>query len=191
MVLHGLTKPCLAYMFIQILIVGTNLHFCTQYLQNLVAAINNHLRYDTIPAFTHFYPCSPAKQEDIDTEGTALLLSVFDYNVIGANGFVGMCVVACKDIPQMVSTEASLTDPNSPQQINLTLPLFRYTNATPVFVELDARAGLEDDKAGDFFKTNKHLNLLGDLHQLRRYSSVLDSMSLPPMKKLDFSFKLN
>ena len=121
-----------------------------------------------------------------------MLLTVFDYNVIGANEYVGMCVVGCKDIPRLASPEASLTDPDAAQQANLTLPLFRYTTETPVFAELDARAGLGDEKANDFFKTSKYLNLLGNLHQIRRYASVLDSMSLPPMKKIDFScLKLN
>lgn len=102
---------------------------------------------------------------EIDYEGTALVLSVFDHDIVGANDFAGMCVVACKDIPQLASTEASLTDPNAPQRVNLTLPLFRYTHETPAFAELDARARLGDDKASNFFKVNK--KLLGQLSDLR------------------------
>lgn len=101
-------------------------------------------------------------------------MTIFDYNVIGANEFTGMCVVDCKDIPQMASPQASLTDPNAPQRKNLTLPVFRYTSETPVFVEIDARARLGDDKANDFFKTCKNTNLLGNLHQLRHNTSVFD-----------------
>ena len=108
---------------------------------------------------------SPAQQTEIDFEGAILLLSVFDHDIVGANDFAGMCVVACKDIPQLVSSEASLTDPNAPQRMNLTLPLFRYTHETPAFVELDARARLRDDKASEFFKVNK--KFLGHLSHIR------------------------
>lgn len=116
-------------------------------------------------------------------------MTVFDYNLIGYNKFVGMCVVACKDIPQLSSPESSLTDPSSAQQANLKLPLFRFTSETPAFVELDTRAGLGDEKANDFFKAHRYYDLLGDLHSVRCYASVLDAMSLPPMKKS--SFKLS
>ena len=102
---------------------------------------------------------------EIDYEGTALLLSVFDHDIVGSNDFAGMCVVACEDIPRLSSPEDSLTDPNAPQRVNLTLPLFRYSHETPAFVELDARARLGDDKASDFFKVNK--KLLGHLSDLR------------------------
>lgn len=120
------------------------------------------------------YTYRPAKQSEIDTEGTVLLLTVFDYNVIGFNEFVGMCAVACKDIPQMASPQASLSDPNAPQRKNFTLPIFRYTSETPVFLELDGRARMGDIKANEFFRTNKSLNLLGNLHQLRHNTSVFD-----------------
>ena len=96
-------------------------------------------------------------------EGTVLLLSVFDHDIVGANDFAGMCVVACKDIPRLASPEESLMDPRSPQKKNLTLPLFHYAKATPAFVELDARAHLGDTKAADFFKVNKYHKLLGNL----------------------------
>ena len=119
----------------------------------------------------------------MDFHGAVLLLSVFDHDLVGANDFAGMCVVACKDIPRMVSPEASLTDPRTPQRKNLTLPLFRYSSETPPFVELDVRAHLGDDKANDFFKTSRTHNLLGSLHQFRRRISVFDSMNLQSMKK--------
>ena len=125
----------------------------------------------------------PAKQQEVDADGTVLLLTVFDYNLIGYNEFVGMCAVACKDIPRLASPESSLTDPSSAQQANLKLPLLRYMTETPAFLELDIRAGLGDEKANDFFKTHKYYNLLGDLHAVRRYASVLDAVNLPPMKK--------
>ena len=122
-----------------------------------------------IDTFLH----SPAQQTEIDFEGAILLLSVFDHDIVGANDFAGMCVVACKDIPQLVSSEASLTDPNAPQRMNLMLPLFRYTTETPAFAELDIRARLGDDKASEFFKVNK--KLLGHLSRLRH---LLSSRSL-------------
>ena len=96
----------------------------------------------------------------MDVEGTVLLLSVFDSDVVGADDFAGMCVVACKDIPQLLPSEASLTDPNTPQRKNLTLPLFRYTSETQLS-ELHARAHLGDGNASDFVKANK--KLLGHL----------------------------
>lgn len=105
----------------------------------------------------------------MNVEGAVLLMSVFDHDIVGANDFAGMCVVACKDLPQLSSPEASLTDPNAPQRMNLTLPLFRCTHETPAFVELDARARLGDDKASEFFKVNK--KLLGHLSRLRHQLS--------------------
>ena len=114
--------------------------------------------------FYHFL-YSPAKQTEIDVEGTVLLLSVFGHEAVGTNYFAGMCVVACKDIPQLVSSEAMVSDPNAPQRKNLTLPLFRYTNETPAFAELDARVREGDEKASNFFKVNKML--LGPLLRLR------------------------
>ena len=121
----------------------------------------------------------PAKQHEVYADGTVLLLTVFNHNLIGHNQFIGMCVIACKDIPRLASPESSLTDPTSTQQVNLKLPLLRYTTETPTFLELDIRAGLGDEKANNFFKTHK----LGDLRSVRRYTSVLDAVNLPPMKK--------
>ena len=126
----------------------------------------------------------------MDIDGTVLLLSVFDHDLVGSNDFAGMCVVACKDIPRMASPQASFTDPNAPQRLNLTLPLFHYSKETSAFAELDARAHLGDSKANEFFKSDKSLNLLGlSLHQIRRRTSVFDSVNLQSMKKLDFNFK--
>ena len=124
-----------------------------------------------IPLVLH----SPAQQAEIDAEGAILLLSVFDHDIVGANDFAGMCVVACKDIPQLIPPEASLTDPNAPQRVNLTLPLFRYTQETPAFAELDARARLGDDMASEFFKVNK--KLLGHLSHLRHRLSSRSLMA--------------
>lgn len=138
------------------------------------------------------HACSPARQTEINVDGAVLLLSVFDHDLVGSNDFAGMCVVACKDIPRMTSPQASLTDPNAPQRLNLTLPLFHYTAETPAFAELDSRAHLGDAKAVEFFKSEKSLNLLGpSLHQLRHprrisVQGVLDSVNLQSMKKIDF-----
>lgn len=102
----------------------------------------------------------------MEKDGTVLLLSVFDHDIVGANDFAGMCVVACKDIPQLASPEMSLVDPNAPQRKNLTLSLFRYTRETPAFVEMNARSRVGDSKACEFFKVNK--KLLGHLSKLRQ-----------------------
>lgn len=114
----------------------------------------------------------------MDKDGTVLLLSVFDHDVVGANDFAGMCVVACKDIPQLVSTERSFTDPNAPQRKNLTLPLFRISYETPAFAELDTRSHLGDAKAVNFFKMNKTLSLLGDLSHIRHRTSLLEGINI-------------
>lgn len=112
----------------------------------------------------------------MDVDGTVLLLSVFDHDLVGSNDFAGMCVIACKDIPRILSPQASfvITDPNAPQRANLTLPLFQYSApGTPVFTELDNRAHLGDAKATEFFKSDKGLNLLGpSLHQSRRHGRI-------------------
>ena len=121
----------------------------------------------------------------MDIEGTVLLLSVFDHDVVGSNDFAGMCVVACKDIPRIASPRVSLTDPSAPQKKNLTLPLFRFTRTTSVFSEMDVRSHLGDAKAAHFFKVYKYQSPLGDLSPVRRRSSVFDSINLSV--KRDFS----
>ena len=123
------------------------------------------MHYPRYSVFLRRFLYSPAKQAEIDVEGTVLLLSVFSHEVVGANDFAGMCVVACKDIPQLVSSEALPSDSDAPQRKNLTLPLFRYTSETPAFAELDARVREGDEKASNFFKVNKML--LGHLLRLR------------------------
>ena len=125
----------------------------------------------------------------MDVDGAVLLLSVFDHDFVGSNDFAGMCVVACKDISRILSPKASLSDPNAPQRVNLTLPLFHYSTSgvTPVFAELDNRAHLGDAKATEFFKSDKSSNLLGpSLHQSRRHGrisvhNVFDSVNLQSM----------
>ena len=135
------------------------------------------------------HACSPARETEVDVDGAVLLLSVFDHDLVGSNDFAGMCVVACKDIPRILSPQASLSNPNAPQRANLTLPLFHYSTpgVTPVFAELDNRAHLGDAKAIEFFKSDKYSNLLGpSLHQSRRHGrisvhNVFDSVNLQSM----------
>lgn len=127
--------------------------------------------------FHHFF-CSPADESVMTMDGAILLLSVFDHDVVGTNDFAGMCVVACKDIPRLVSAEASLIDAEAPQPKNLTLPLFHYSQQTSAFAELDVRARLGDNQANDFFKLERTQHILGNLANLRRRGSLLDSIIL-------------
>ena len=127
--------------------------------------------------------CRPANQTEVDRNGTVLLLSVFDHDVFGTNDFAGMCVVACKDIPRLSSSQTSLTDPRATQRRNMTLPLFRCTKASLAFKEIDVRAHQGDAKANNFFKVCKNQNFLGDLSLLRHRTSLFESISISKQSK--------
>ena len=104
----------------------------------------------------------------MDKDGTVLLLTIFDHDVIGSNDFAGMCVVACKSIPRLRSTKASF-DPATTQPKNLNLPLFQLTTKTAVLSELHTRSKLGDFKAIEFFKSNR--KLLGSFPQFHSHGS--------------------
>lgn len=154
--------------------------------------VNYYYNIATGPPYSHNHAYSPAKQSEMEVDGAVLVLSVFDHDMFGPNDFAGMCVVSCKEIPKMSSSHTSLTNPSGPQRKNLTLPLFHCSTESSVFTEIDTRAHLGDEKAIEFFKTNRTLNLLGSLPQSCRRTSVFDSMHLQSVKKLEFnSLKLN
>ena len=73
--------------------------------------------------WTTFYPLRPASQESMEMKGTIVVLGAYDYDILGKNDFMGICVVPCNDIPQL-SNSSSLLDENSPKRKNMTLPLF-------------------------------------------------------------------
>ena len=73
--------------------------------------------------WTTFYPLRPASQESMEVKGTIVVLGAYDYDILGKNDFMGICVVPCNDIPQL-SNSSSLLDENSPKRRNMTLPLF-------------------------------------------------------------------
>lgn len=81
-------------------------------------------------------------------EGAILLLSIFDHSTIGSDQLAGMCVVACKDIPDSTSDVL---------QRNMTLPLFRFIDMTFSFAEIEARVHFGDTKASHFKSSVKKL----------------------------------
>ena len=73
-----------------------------------------------IPPLTH----SPVpKASSMDTEGTMLLMAVFDYDIVGSNDLCGLCVIPCNRIPRL-SNKGSITRPSGPERKNYHLPLF-------------------------------------------------------------------
>lgn len=104
----------------------------------------------------------------MDRDGSILLLTIFDHDVIGSNDFAGMCVVDCQTMPRLRSAKACF-EPNAPQPKNLNLPLFHFVDPTPVTTELYTRSKLGDSKAIDFFKANR--KLLGKFPQFQKQNS--------------------
>ena len=90
-------------------------------------------------------------------EGAVLLLTVYDYDMITANDFTGMSVVALNDVPG----HSSYKGPSSPELLNLTLPVFVLKEEDKIrsLLELINRAQKGDARALNFFKINKMLNL--------------------------------
>ena len=91
-------------------------------------------------------------------EGSMVLLYLLDKHLKGKS-YVGMCVVACKDIPHLSqeSSKMSLSNPHAPQRRNLGLPLFQFSSDTPALTELVARTDFKDVNATKFMKMNELL----------------------------------
>ena len=72
---------------------------------------------------------------------------------------LGMCAVACKDIPRLsqATLTMSLSDPMAPQRRNYSLPLFQFSMESPTLTELIARTDLKDVNATKFLKMNELL----------------------------------
>ena len=61
--------------------------------------------------------------QDETKESAILVLAVYDYEIVGKNDLMGICVIPWKDIPQ-ISNTASLLNESAAERRNLTLPLF-------------------------------------------------------------------
>lgn len=112
-----------------------------------------------------YYLNSPAKAENASTKGSILLLTFYDYDLITADDYMGMCVVPLHTLPGLPSV------PTHSSRLNLTLPLFILTENTKsrAASELSGRAHKGDARAINFFKVNKKI-LGGDLAKLFKES---------------------
>ena len=94
---------------------------------------------------------SPAKPEDVAVQGSILLLTLYDYDLITADDFMGMCVVPLHTLPGVgpVATGRS-------SRQNLVLSLFQLSDSTKsrAASELTDRANKGDPRAVNFFKVN-------------------------------------
>lgn len=93
----------------------------------------------------------------MSSEGSMILFYLLDKKLKN-KAHVGMCAVACKEIPHLsTSLKVSLSDPTAPQRKNYSLPLFRFSSETPALAELIARTDFKDENAAKFLRTNKLL----------------------------------
>ena len=120
----------------------------------------------------------PAKEENMGKEGAILVLTVFDHDLIRENTFVGICVVPCKDIPQLLDEAPSVLDRTAPQRKNLTLPLFQLADSR-CFRELNLRNQVDyDHESTDFVKllNKKYQTPTGPGVLSRLYTATKDAM---------------
>lgn len=91
-------------------------------------------------------------------EGSLVLFYLLDKQHKGKS-YIGMCAVACRDIPHLsqASLKMSVSNPYAPQRRNLSLPLFQSTTETPVLSELIARTNFKDVNAAKFMRLNELL----------------------------------
>ena len=66
--------------------------------------------------------------QDETKESAILVLAVYDYDIVGKNDFMGICVIPWKDIPQ-ISNTASLLNESAAERRNLALPLFHIEDS--------------------------------------------------------------
>eukprot|EP00731_Ephydatia_muelleri_P029253 Em0020g897a len=66
--------------------------------------------------------------QDETKESAILVLAVYDYEIVGKNDFMGICVIPWKDIPQ-ISNTASLLNESAAERRNLALPLFHIEDS--------------------------------------------------------------
>ena len=104
------------------------------------------------------YVRRPVTQEEMRLDSTMILFYLVDKQTKGKS-HVGMCMVACNDIPHLsqASLTRSISDPFAPQRRNLTLPLFQFSSETLALAELTARTDYKDAGAAKFMKMNELL----------------------------------
>ena len=120
----------------------------------------------------------PAKGESMGKEGAILVLTIFDHDLIRENTFVGICIVPCKDIPQLLDEAPSVLDRTAPQRKNLTLPLFQLADSR-CFRELNLRNQVDyDHESTDFVKllNKKYQTPTGPGVLSRLYTATKDAM---------------
>ena len=82
----------------------------------------------------HLVACthSPAQEEMLSKAGVILTLGVYDYDMIGENGLIGICVVPCCDIPLFGATSGppqGAGESPSRQPKCFMLPLFHISES--------------------------------------------------------------
>ena len=120
----------------------------------------------------------PSKGENMGKEGAILVLTIFDHDLIRENTFVGICVIPCKDIPQLLDEAPSVLDRTAPQRKNLTLPLFQLTDSR-CFRELNLRNQVDyDHESTDFVKllNKRYQTPTGPGVLSRLYTATKDAM---------------
>ena len=123
-------------------------------------------------------------EEEMNSEGSLVLFYLLDKTLRNRIP-LGMCAIACKNIPQLsVMTKSSIMDPLVPQRKNFRLQFFQFTSETLSLTELIRRADYRDGMATNFLKTNQlllinipHLNIQPQSnaigHMIRKTRSIV------------------
>ena len=93
----------------------------------------------------HFITCSPVAPSDLSTKGAAVLIEVYDYELLGSNDVIGVALLDLSDVPTVSSTrDSGLAD--TQEHHVATLPLFIPVDS-PALRELANRAMGKKDLA--------------------------------------------
>ena len=111
-----------------------------------------------------FFQIRPVSEQEMTSEGSLVVFCLLDKK-LKSKSHIGMCAVACRDIPHLYHTslKRSLSDPTAPQRRNFNLPLFQFSTETQALTELSARTDSKDLNATRFMKMNELL--LGNIPQ--------------------------
>jgi len=109
-----------------------------------------------------FLSHSPAKAEDATIQGSILLLTLYDHDIITADDFMGMCVVPLHTLP---GVEPGSKDRSSRQNLDLSLFQLSDSSQSRAASELADRAHKGDPRATNFFKVNGKI-LGGNIEKL-------------------------
>jgi len=103
-----------------------------------------------------FVTCSPVDPSDLSSKGAAVLIEVYNYEILGSNDVIGVALVDLSEVPTVSSTrDSGLAD--SQQHRVATLPLFIPMDS-PVLRELTSRAvGMKDVTAHELVKKIRKL----------------------------------